>query len=315
MKVLNKIFCQDARSMTQLGDASVNLMVTSPPYNVTKQYDEDLSLKEYLNLIEDVHKEVYRVLVPGGFIGLNIANVGRKPYIPLDCYFIEILEKLGFEIIQEIVWDKGASAGQSCAWGSWQSASNPSLRDVHEYIIIARKPPNDETQNIISHYENIKNLFQDKEIIEQKLDPKKIQISNKELFSNLWRMGTASAKRIGHPAPFSVELPYRLILLFSKEGDIVLDPFMGSGSTAIAAIISKRNYIGYEIKTEYVALCERRIDEFLHPEKRKKRLKRERALKQKGNLGQKALKKGQIGHGSMKKSKKTSQSKLLSYIK
>ncbi len=278
----NKIYCQDCRKMTQLKDESIHLMVTSPPYNVTKQYDENLNLNEYLAFIEDVHKEIFRVLVPGGIIALNIANVGRKPYLPLDCYFIEILEKLHFDIIQEIIWDKAASAGGSCAWGSWQSASNPSLRDVHEYIIIARKP---DLHRKIIHFskEQIKKF-------PEKIDDKKFEINEEELFTNIWTFGTESAKRVNHPAPFKVELPYRIIQMFSKENDIILDPFMGSGSTALAAIIAKRKYIGYEIKHRYIDVCERRIDEYFHPEKKKERIKKERKEKKRIN---EELKKGQ----------------------
>ncbi|MBD3188295.1 site-specific DNA-methyltransferase, partial [Candidatus Bathyarchaeota archaeon] len=135
----NKIFNHDSREMNEIEDNSVSLAVTSPPYNVTKQYDEDLTLKEYLELLEDVMHETLRILKPGGIFALNIANVGRKPYIPLNCYIIHIFMKLGYEIVDEIIWNKAASAGGSCAWGSWKSASNPCLRDVHEYIIIARK--------------------------------------------------------------------------------------------------------------------------------------------------------------------------------
>lgn len=325
----NKIYCQDCRKMTQLKDESVHLMVTSPPYNVTKQYDENLNLKEYLDFIEDVHEEIFRVLIPGGIVALNIANVGRKPYLPLDCYFIEILEKLHFEIIQEIIWDKAASAGGSCAWGSWQSASNPSLRDVHEYIIIARKP--DLNRKVIQISKNQIKKFP------EKIDDKKFEFNEEELFTNLWTFGTESARRVNHPAPFRVELPYRIIQMFSEEDDIILDPFMGSGSTALAAIIAKRRFIGYEIKQQYIDHCERRIDEFYHPEKKKERIKKERKEKKriKDELKMKQVKSGSnkieplsLSKSSKKtkaekeeiltldpKKKRKIQNNLLSYIK
>nr|WP_162306631.1 site-specific DNA-methyltransferase [Candidatus Prometheoarchaeum syntrophicum]QEE15745.1 Modification methylase MjaV [Candidatus Prometheoarchaeum syntrophicum] len=323
----NKIYCQDSRKMTQLKDESIHLMVTSPPYNVTKQYDENLNLKEYLDFIEEVHKEISRVLIPGGIVALNIANVGRKPYLPLDCYFIEILEKLHFEIIQEIIWDKAASAGGSCAWGSWQSASNPSLRDVHEYIIIARKPDLD--RKVIHFPKGRINKFP------EKIDDKKVEINEEELLTNLWAFGTESAKRVNHPAPFRVELPYKIILMFSEENDIILDPFMGSGSTALAAIIAKRRYVGYEINHQYIANCERRIDEYYHPEKKKIRIKRERKEKKrikeelkKGNLKPnqieplpfpkkltQVIKRNEETITSESKKKRKIQNNLLSYLK
>lgn len=267
---INRIFTHDSRDMYELPEASVKLMVTSPPYNVTKRYDENLSLSEYLNLLEDVLKEVYRVLAPDGIVALNIANVGRKPYIPLDCYIIQIFLKLNYDVIQEIIWNKAASAGGSCAWGSWQSASNPSLRDIHEYIIIARK--SDRNKNLML-------LSADISDFPDNLETKKLDIEINEFFTNIWSFGTESAKRVNHPAPYRVELPYRLIKMFTKKGDLILDPFIGAGTSAIAAIIAHRNYVGYDINDDYVENALNRIDELHHPEKRKKRLSREKQLK------------------------------------
>lgn len=136
---LNNIYLHTAENMCELPDNSVHLMITSPPYNVTKEYDQNLTLKEYLHLIENVMRETFRVLINGGRACVNIANVGRKPYIPLSDYIGRIMTNIGFNNRGQIIWDKAASAGGSCAWGSWQSASNPSLRDVHEYILVYSK--------------------------------------------------------------------------------------------------------------------------------------------------------------------------------
>ena len=115
-------------------------MVTSPPYNVGKEYDKDLTLSEYLDFLREVMEKVYRVLVWGGRVCFNVANVGRKPYIPLHAYLIEMFQDIGFLFRGEIIWDKGESiSGSSTAWGSWMSASNPVLRDQHEYIIVLSK--------------------------------------------------------------------------------------------------------------------------------------------------------------------------------
>ena len=121
--------------MKEIPDNSVHLMITSPPYNVSKEYDEDLSLDEYLILLKNSFKETYRVLVNGGRACINVANLGRKPYIPLSDYISQIMYEIGFNMRGEIIWNKAASASPSTAWGSWQSASNPILRDVHEYIL------------------------------------------------------------------------------------------------------------------------------------------------------------------------------------
>jgi site-specific DNA-methyltransferase (adenine-specific) len=247
---VNRLFHHDARDMSQIPDASVQLMITSPPYNVTKTYDQNLTLKEYLELLERVLRETYRVLKTTGFAAINIANVGRKPYIPLDCYIIDILHRIGFTIFQEIIWNKEASAGGSCAWGSWQSASNPSLRDVHEYIIIASKSP-----DITSIHCPLEPFSK----FSQKIETKKIIFRLEDILSNIWAFQTESAKRVNHPAPFPVELPLRLIFLFSKAGDLILDPFIGSGSVALAALASKRNYTGFDINQEYIQITQSRI--------------------------------------------------------
>lgn len=240
---LNKIFTASSENMRELPDSSIHLMITSPPYNVGKDYDNDLSLNDYLSFLNRVWKEVKRVLVPSGRVCINIANLGRKPYIPLHAFIINTMVELGFLMRGEIIWDKSASAGTSTAWGSWMSPSNPSLRDVHEYILIFSKDQykrnlQDERKSTINRNEFL------------------------ELTKSVWKFPTESAKKIGHPAPFPVELPYRLIQLYSHEKEVILDPFIGSGQTAIAAIKTKRYYIGYEIDKEYVKLAERRIWEF-----------------------------------------------------
>lgn len=236
----NRIINASAEKMNEIPDNSVHLMVTSPPYNASKEYDEDLSLTEYLQLLRNVFAETHRVLVHGGRACINIANLGRKPYIPLSDYISHLMLEIGYLMRGEIIWYKGAGAGVSMAWGSWQSAANPVLRDTHEYILIfskgsfARKKPV-ERENTISREQFM------------------------EWTKSVWLMNPESAKKVGHPAPFPVELPYRLIQLFTFSGEVVLDPFMGSGSTAIAALKSGRRFVGYETDAEYVRLSRERI--------------------------------------------------------
>ncbi|HSL45076.1 MAG TPA: site-specific DNA-methyltransferase, partial [Anaerolineales bacterium] len=136
---VDTIFNCSSEEMKELPDCSVHLMVTSPPYNVGKEYDNDLTLEEYLAFLMRVWKETYRVLVPGGRACINVANVGRKPYIPLHASIMKDMIDLGFLMRGEIIWEKGASASTSTAWGSWQSATNPTLRDTHEYILVFSK--------------------------------------------------------------------------------------------------------------------------------------------------------------------------------
>ncbi len=233
----NRIFCKSSEQMDELPDCSVHLMVTSPPYNVGKTYDANLTLDEYLEMLNRVLNEVHRILVHGGRACVNIANVGRQPYIPLHNHITQIMSSIGFLMRGEIIWDKSSSAGASTAWGSWRSATNPSLRDTHEYILVFSKDSfrRPRGKNTISRDEFL------------------------EYTKSVWHFPTESAKRIGHPAPFPVELPYRLIQLYSFENEIVLDPFIGSGTTAIAALRSGRRFVGYENNSEYVSLSLKRI--------------------------------------------------------
>jgi len=240
---LNRIFCKSSEDMSELPSNSVHLVVTSPPYNVGKEYDEDLDLNEYREFLKRVFREVKRVLVPGGRLCINIANLGRKPYLPLHIYIIQDMLELGFLMRGEIIWNKAGGGSPSTAWGSWLSAKNPTLRDQHEYILVFSKDT----------------------FTRQNPFGRKSTISREEFLEftkSVWTFPAVSAKEIGHPAPFPVELPYRLIQLYTFEGEVVLDPFMGSGQTAIASLKSKRFYVGYEIVPEYVELAQKRIKIF-----------------------------------------------------
>ncbi len=241
---INRIFCKSSEFMTELPDNSVHLMVTSPPYNVGKEYDEDLSLKEYRELLRRVFTETYRVLVPGGRACINVANLGRKPYIPLHSYIIEDMQSIGFLMRGEILWDKGSSASPSTAWGTYLKANNPVLRDIHEYILVFCK----DTFTRLNPYKR-KSTITKEEFL--------------EFTKSVWRFAAERASKVGHPAPFPVELPYRLIQLYTFEGEVVLDPFAGSGTTCIAALKTKRKYIAYDIDENYCALTEKRIAQFL----------------------------------------------------
>ncbi len=241
---LDRIFCRSSERMEELPDCSVHLMVTSPPYNVGKEYDEDLTLAEYRAFLKRVWSEVKRVLVPGGRACINVANLGRRPYIPLHAFIIEDMLDLGFLMRGEIIWDKAASSSPSTAWGTWCSPRNPTLRDTHEYILVFSKGT----------------------FTREAPPGRKSTISREEFLEfprSVWTFPAEPAKKVGHPAPFPVELPYRLIQLYTFEGEVVLDPFMGSGQTAIAAIQTGRHYVGYDINREYVALAEQRIRSLL----------------------------------------------------
>jgi DNA modification methylase len=238
----NKIILGSSEKMKEIPDNSLHLMVTSPPYNVLKEYDENLSLKEYLGLLQNVFAETHRVLVHGGRACVNIANLGRKPYIPLSDHISQMMIEIGFKMRGEIIWAKGAGAGISMAWGSWQSASNPVLRDTHEYILVFSKGA-----------------------FERKKHGRESTITKEQFMEwtkSVWTMIPESAKKVKHPAPFPVELPYRLIQLYTFKGDVVLDPFMGSGSTAVAALRSDRKYVGYDVDPAYIKIAGERTAQY-----------------------------------------------------
>jgi modification methylase len=238
--MLDRVFAHSSEHMTELPDNSVALMVTSPPYNVGKDYDLDLSFEEYLGFLEKVLAETRRVLVPGGRIAFNVANLGRKPYIPLNAHVSRVAQELGLLMRGEIIWVKSKASSGSCAWRSWMSAGNPTLRDLHEYVLIFSKQRFDRPckgRNTISKDEFM------------------------AATNSVWHIAPESARRVGHPAPFPVALVERLIHLYTFEGDVVLDPFMGSGSTAVAAVRTNRRFVGYEIDPGYISLCAERLSQ------------------------------------------------------
>ncbi|MHC1625129.1 MAG: DNA-methyltransferase, partial [Methermicoccaceae archaeon] len=241
--ILDNVLCQDARDMKNIPDYSVHLMVTSPPYNVSKDYDLNLTMEEYEELLRDVFSETYRVLVSGGRACVNIANVGRKPYIPYHSLIIDIMLEIGFLMRGEVIWYKNASAGSSTAWGSWKSASNPTLRDVHEYILIFSKEKFSRTRG------NKENTITKQEFL--------------EYTKSIWEFPSESAKRVGHPAPFPVELPRRCIQLYTFKDDVVLDPFCGVATTCLASLNTDRHYIGIDNNQEYVEMGRKRLKEYL----------------------------------------------------
>lgn len=234
----DRIYCHSSEEMHEVPDNSVALVFTSPPYNVGKEYDEDLDLREYFGLLCRVGAEVFRVLKPGGRYVINVANLGRRPYVPMHAFVYLIHTSLGFLPMGEVIWRKGKGANNSCAWGTWCSAKAPRLRDVHEYLLIFAKGqlqrPDDGVTNI---------------------DPDEFMKAT----LSVWDIPPVSAKKVGHPAPFPEDLAARVIQLYSYVDDVVLDPFCGSGTTCVVAKRQGRRYVGYDIEPKYCELAERRL--------------------------------------------------------
>lgn len=249
----------DARAMDdgaeRIKPNSVALVVTSPPYFAGKAYEEELGeghipgdYLEYLQMLRDVFATCVEKLEPGGRIAVNVANLGRKPYRSLAADVIQILQDdLGLLLRGEIIWRKAEGSTGSCAWGSFQSASNPVVRDLTERVIVASKGRFDRAidrkkrAKLGLPHENT--IFKDDFM---------------DWTTDVWNIGTESAVRVGHPAPFPVELPQRLIELYTYRGDLVLDPFMGSGTSAVAAIRTHRHYVGFDTDPDYVRAARER---------------------------------------------------------
>ncbi len=255
--VVDHVWTGDARDLVDrhVAPGSVALVVTSPPYFAGKAYEEELGRGhipadyfDYLQMLHDVFAACVRALEPGGRIAVNVANLGRKPYRSLSSDVVRIFEDLKLLPRGEVIWRKAAGASGSCAWGTYQHPRNPVLRDVTERVIVASKGRFDRPLSVeeraAAGLPHQRSIGAD-EFLESTLD--------------VWDLPPESARRVGHPAPFPVELPQRFIELFTYRDDIVLDPFMGAGSTAVAAVRTDRRYLGFDTDPVYVDLTTERV--------------------------------------------------------
>ena len=247
------VHCRDSRDVSKVLPAnSVDLVVTSPPYFVGKDYEIiaaggndaiPTTYFDYLKMLHEVLAECVKVLKPGGRVVINVANLGRKPYRDLEADVVKILQDdLGLLLRGNVVWKKGAGAGGNCAWGSWCSASNPVLRDLTERVIVASKGRFD----LVNPAQQPSTMTAD-EFMSATLD--------------VWEIAPESAHQVGHPAPFPLQLPRRIIELYSFADGVILDPFAGSGTTMAAAVRSGRRGIGFELDPGFCKLAQDRIDE------------------------------------------------------
>jgi DNA modification methylase len=239
-----------------LPNNSVALVVTSPPYFAGKDYELALGegevpgdYVEFLRMLHGVFEACVEKLEPGGRIAVNVANLGRKPYRSLSADVIRILQDdLKLLMRGEVIWQKAAGAAGNCAWGSFRSAANPVLRDITERVVIASKGRFDRARTPQRRQREglpFENTLSSDEFMDATLD--------------VWQIEPELARRVNHPAPFPVQLPERLIHLYTYKGDVVLDPFLGSGTTLVAAAKTGRRGVGFDTDAAYIKIARQRL--------------------------------------------------------
>lgn len=235
------IYNKSSEDMIEIKNNQVDLVITSPPYRALIDYDgydDGQGYEIYINMINNVLSECYRVMRNGARICINIANIGRKPYKPMDHLITELLLKNNFHLRGQIIWQKWDNA-TTTAWGSYNSPSNPALRDVHEYIIIASKGK----ESLKNIYNGINTISHDEFI---------------NWTNSIWKILPRNDKN--HPAVFPLEIPKRLMHLYTWTRGLVLDPFAGSGTTLEIARYHNRRSIGYEISKNYSSYIKLKIE-------------------------------------------------------
>ena len=242
----------DSRRLTAyVAPDSAHLAITSPPYNVGTDYDthdDRLSTDNYQALLREVFGECHRALVDGGRIAVIVPlGVGRKPWTPLAAPVGALLTELGFTLRGIIIWDK-STCGNRTSWGSYRLPSDPALRDRTEAIVVAHKG---------NGY-----LPLPAEVVQHDAKGSYSAFLPGELFlaltQDLWQVAPESAQRIGHPAPFPLELAERLIRLYGYPSCHVVDPFGGSGTVGVAAQKLGCRATLVDIDAGYCALAARR---------------------------------------------------------
>lgn len=235
------LYCDDILKIEDIEDNSIDLIITSPPYNVDIQYgihNDKMSYEDYLRFTKDYLKVCHRLAKEDGRFCLNIPldkNKGGQQSVCAD--ITTIAKEVGWQYHSTIIWNE-QNISRRTAWGSWLSARAPYVIAPVEVIIVLYK----------KQWKKISNGVSD--------------ITRKEFLewtNGVWNFMGESKKRVGHPAPFPVELPRRCIKLFSYVGDTVLDPFIGSGTTLIACALTNRKGIGVDIDVSYCELAKNRI--------------------------------------------------------
>lgn len=243
------IYNGNSSKLSFIDDDTIDLIVTSPPYYNAKEYSHWSAMKDYLEDMNKVFTECFKKLKPGRRLCLNISDIPTKSesgvkWLPLGAYLINECEKIGYELVDRIIWFKTPIMGFQ--YGSLPFPPSPLICDSMEYVYIFRKPGKSDYK-----YLNLVNKNASKLAREEYA----------EYTKQIWSIRRVRLKDNlnGHIAPFPLELPHRCIKMYSFVGDTVLDPFGGSGTTAVAAMKLKRNSIMSEINKEYCSLIKNNL--------------------------------------------------------
>lgn len=229
--------------MKDIPDKSIDCIITSPPYNFDmdyKEYDDNKKWNDYFKWLKCVWKECYRILKDDGRLIVNIQPL-FSDYIPSHHIISNDIMKIGFKWKAEIIWEKNNYNCKYCSWGSWKSPSSPYMKYTWEFIEVYCK----------KDYKH-KGKKEDIDITPEEF---------KKLVLSKWSFAPErNMKKYGHPAMFPEELPYRCLKLFTYKNDIVLDPFMGTGTVGVVAKKLHRNFIGIELDEKYFKIAKERIE-------------------------------------------------------
>lgn len=254
---MNHIILGDcSKVLKTLEDESIHLTCTSPPYYNAREYSTWPTYNDYLTFLKDVFREVLRVTQPGRMCAVNLSPViearesraHESKRLAIPFHFFSLMEEMGWKYIDDIVWLKPEGAAINRNGGFYQHrkpvAYKPNI--VTETIFIFQKPAPFLIDKVVRSYEG--------EILEQSL------VKEDYERSNVWKINPETASK--HLAPYPKELSDKIVKYYSYVDDVVLDPFMGSGTTAISCIDLKRQYLGVEIHQEYIDMAQQRISSF-----------------------------------------------------
>jgi len=236
--------------MKDIPDNSIDLIVTSPPYFNAKKYSQYDNVESYMNTMRKIFQKAYNIIKESRMVIINISPIliprqirSMQSYrIPLPYYFVPMMEKIGFEFLEDIIWVKPDGAVPNRNGGFFRHrkplAYKPNI--VTEYILVFKKPSNRLLDKFIENRSLVDDGYER---------------------TNVWEFNPETKST--HPAPFPIELPKKCIEYYSYEGDVVLDIFMGSGTTGVACKNLNRDFIGMELDENYFKIAKERIGDVL----------------------------------------------------